>query len=127
MGSALSIGAAQQSGSRVDALGAGRFGAGGFVAIHDVRQMKVTSSIPPRDPLRGRPAIVIPLSLLGAAAAALIAQRLAPPRVADMAMLCAAWIALYPISWLKRSIPWWRHWVQGAFILLGAWFAMKYL
>ena len=80
-----------------------------------------------RDQLRGRPAIVIPLSLAAAAAAALIAQRLAPPRVADLAMIGVAWIALSPIPWLKRSVPWWRHWVQGAFIMLGAWFAIYYL
>jgi hypothetical protein len=89
--------------------------------------MNVTPSTTPRDPLRGRPAIVIALSLASAAAAALVAQRLAPPRASDLAMIGAAWIALSPIRWLKRSIPWWRHWVQGALILLGAWFAIHYL
>jgi hypothetical protein len=89
--------------------------------------MTVTPSMTPRDPLRGRPAVVVPLSLAAAAAAALAAKRLAPPHAGDLATFCAAWIALYPIPWLKRSIPWWRHWIQGAFILLGAWFAMHYL
>ena len=79
-----------------------------------------------QDNLRGRPIVVIPLSLLAAVAAALIAQRLAPANMTDMAMLGAAWIALSPIPWLKRSVPWWRHWMQGVFILLGAWFVMHY-
>jgi hypothetical protein len=72
---------------------------------------------------RGRPAVVIPASLALALAAALSTEHLAPTRLADAVAICVAWGALYPISRLKPSIPWWMHWVQGMVIFLGFWLA----
>jgi hypothetical protein len=76
-------------------------------------------------PLMSRPRFVIPLSFGMAAVAGFIAQRLAPVGYGDLAAMCAAWIAFYPIPRLKPKIPWWMHWVQGAFILLGAWLVTR--
>jgi len=84
----------------------------------------LTASVNPR-PLMSRPAFVIPLSFAMAAVAALLAERLAPPRLADLAAVCAAWIAFYPIPRLKPKIPWWWPWVQGVFIVLGFWLVTR--
>lgn len=74
---------------------------------------------------RGRPAIVIPASFAAAFLVGFLAQRLAPPGWKDLAVLVAAWAALYPIPRLKPKIPWWWHWMQGVFILLGAWLVLR--
>ena len=60
-----------------------------------------------------------------AAIGALIAQRLAPQQYADLAAVCAAWIAFYPIPRLKPKIPRWWHWMQGVFIVLGFWYVTR--
>jgi hypothetical protein len=73
---------------------------------------------------RGRPAIVIPASFVAAFLAGFAAQRIAPEGWKDLAAIVAVWIAFYPIPRLKPKIPWWWHWVQGVFILLGAWFVL---
>ena len=72
-------------------------------------------------PLMSRPTFVFPLSFGVAGAAALLAERLSPPRYADLVAVCVAWIAFYPIPRLKPTIPWWLHWVQGVFIVFGFW------
>ena len=74
---------------------------------------------------RGRPAIVIPASLAAAFLVGLVAQRVAAEGWKDLAALAAAWVALYPIPRLKPKIPWWWHWMQGTFILLGAWLVLR--
>jgi hypothetical protein len=63
---------------------------------------------------------VIPASLGAAFVVGLLAQRLAPAGWKEATALGAAWVALYPIPRLKPKIPWWWHWVQGLFIMLGA-------
>jgi hypothetical protein len=75
--------------------------------------------------LMSLPAFVIPASFALAALAGYTAHRLAPSNVADLAALCAAWVAFYPIPRLKPRIPWWNHWLQGIFILLGFWLVTR--
>ena len=74
---------------------------------------------------RGRPAIVVPASLTAAFVVALVVQRLAPTGWNDLAAIAAAWAALYPIPRLKPDIPGWWHWVQGIFVVLGAWLVLR--
>ena len=71
--------------------------------------------------LTARPAVVIPLSFVLAFIAVTVVQRVVPSGWKDTAALCAAWISFYPISRLKPNIPWWWHWVEGAFIGIGFW------
>ena len=70
---------------------------------------------------RGHPAVVIPATLAVATFAALTAER----RGGDLGAFVVAWIALYPIPRLNPRIPWWLHWVEGAFILLGSWLVTR--
>jgi len=79
-----------------------------------------TAAMPTRR-LISRPAFVIPASFALAAVAGFTAEHLAPPNIADLVAVCAVWVALYPIPRLKPKIPWWNHWLQGAFILFGFW------
>ena len=88
-------------------------------------QLQPVQNSSPR-PLMSRPTFVIPASFALAFVAGSAAQRLAPPKYADLAALCAAWVAFYPIPRLKPRIPWWWHWVQGVFILLGFWFVTQH-
>ncbi len=74
---------------------------------------------------RGRPAYVIPASLTAALIAGFLAQHVAPEGWKDAAGLSAAWVALYPIPRLRPKIPWWWHWMQGAFIMLGFWIVTR--
>jgi hypothetical protein len=74
---------------------------------------------------RGRPLFVIPASLTASFVAGLLAQRVAPAGWGDAAAMCAAWAALYPIPRLIPKIPWWWHWMQGVFIMLGFWFVTR--
>lgn len=71
--------------------------------------------------LTSRPAFVIPASFALAGAVGLIAERLAPPNVADLVAVCVIWAALYPIPRLKPRIPWWNHWLQGIVIVFAFW------
>jgi hypothetical protein len=48
---------------------------------------------------------------------ALIVQRIVPPPATCFALMCAVWIAFYPVARLKRTEPWWAHWARGVVIL----------
>ncbi|MCA1649407.1 MAG: hypothetical protein LC753_03720 [Acidobacteria bacterium] len=69
--------------------------------------------------------VVIAGSFGAAAIAAFTAYALAPPAMADIAAVCAIWVALSPFRASIRESPWWMHWVQGAFILLGFWIVTR--
>lgn len=68
-----------------------------------------------------RPAFVIPASLGLAGIAGILAERLAPPNLADLVAISVIWICQYPIPRLKPNIPWWNHWLQGVVILFAFW------
>jgi hypothetical protein len=63
--------------------------------------------------------VVVAGSFGAATIAAFAAHFPAPAEMADIAALCAIWAALSPIPRLNPRIPWWMHWVEGAFILFG--------
>jgi hypothetical protein len=92
---------------------------------HDDDGTDPTTPAPPARGLMSRPAFVIPASFALAAVAGLTAERLAPPDVADLAAVCAVWVALYPISRLKPRIPWWNHWLQGIVIVFVFWLVTR--
>jgi hypothetical protein len=80
-----------------------------------------------RGTLKQRVLVVIGSFTL-AAVAGLSVQEIVPDRGRDISMLCAVWVALYPIPCLNRRIPWWQHWLQGlliliAFLAVTRWFA----
>jgi hypothetical protein len=53
-----------------------------------------------------------------AAVVAVVVQRVVPPPMTDVALMCAVWITFYPVARLKRSEAWWAHWARGIVILL---------
>jgi hypothetical protein len=86
---------------------------------------------PPQDPgawwPRGwRRLHVVILCFALASVAALIVQRVVPPPATDVALMCAVWIAFYPVARLKRSEPWWAHWARGLVILFAFLLAQRH-
>ena len=69
---------------------------------------------------------VVILCLSIATAVALIVQRVVPAPATDLALMCAVWIAFYPVARLKRSEPWWAHWARGIVILFAFLLAQRY-
>ena len=53
-----------------------------------------------------------------------LAARLFSEAVSGLAAFAAAWVALYPLSRLNRSVPTWAHWARGAFVLVMIWIVM---
>jgi hypothetical protein len=73
---------------------------------------------------------LIAVSALAAAASwfvvRLLVARFVSMSIAGLAAFCAAWIALYPLSRLNRSVPAWSHWARGAFVLFVFWLLLVF-